>query len=143
MTQKAKNILVSCILIGFVVYQWLTLGSVTGDYAYALGYTAGSCVLLLICVAIIFLVKPIDNKLITNTPSTTDAPTATDEPTVEATPIAEEVVVEEPEIELTEEEKAEIERKNRRNKIIVIVTLICILGYIIGVIISAIIHSTL
>lgn len=137
MTQKAKNILVSCILIGFVVYQWLTLGSATGDYASALGYTAGSCVLLLICVAIIFLVKPIDNKLITNTP------TATDEPTVEATPIAEEIVVEEPEIELTEEEKAEIERKNRRNKIIVIVALICILGYIIGGIISAIIHSTL
>jgi hypothetical protein len=118
MTQKAKNILVSCILIGFVVYQWLTLGSVTGDYAYALGYTAGSCVLLLICVAIIFLVKPIDNKLITNTPSTTDAPTATDEPTVEATPIAEEVV------ELTEEEKAvkaEAIRKDKKFDTILII----------------------
>jgi hypothetical protein len=135
MTQKAKNILVSCILIGFVVYQWLTLGSVTGDYAYALGYTAGSCVLLLICVAIIFLVKPIDNKLITNTPSTTDAPTATDEPTVEATPIAEEVV------ELTEEEKAEIEKQERRNKIIFIVALIFSLAYILATIVYIIVAN--
>ena len=120
MTQKAKNILVSCILIGFVVYQWLTLGSVTGDYAYALGYTAGSCVLLLICVAIIFLVKPIDNKLVTNTPSTTDAPTATDEPTVEATPIAEEVV------ELTEEEKAAKEEAIRKyQKFETILAIVC------------------